>query len=266
MKRHCQIAKALLLIITAILGSRALAQSGRVNSDSSPHQGSVKLKDGFVDFTLKRINPSKTDYGQCLAESRTMLFEGTIRNAYFWSNIVSLCLLACLFFIVLYQNKIQAKRELAMAEMVRQFEQNLTRSRVHIAEATKKNRELADALAVLKEPSSPASSLPLESADNALTITTKSRTPTTSTASTVPAKTNSAKAQNGTAAEPVTVREKIGQMRLFTPDADFVMKLNSLEQQLAQSREDNKQLRRRIANGDRKLEAEQERSRQLKNA
>jgi len=39
-----------------------------------------------------------------------------------------------------------------------------------------------------------------------------------------------------------------------------------LEQQLAQSREDNKQLRRRIADGDRRLEAEQERNRQLKGA
>jgi septal ring factor EnvC (AmiA/AmiB activator) len=55
-------------------------------------------------------------------------------------------------------------------------------------------------------------------------------------------------------------------MRLFAPDADFVMKLNSLEQQLTQSREDNKQLRRRIADGDRRLEAEQERNRQLKGA
>jgi septal ring factor EnvC (AmiA/AmiB activator) len=55
-------------------------------------------------------------------------------------------------------------------------------------------------------------------------------------------------------------------MRLFTPDADFIMKLNSLEQQLAHSQEDNKQLRRRIADGDRRLEAEQERNRQLKGA
>ena len=52
----------------------------------------------------------------------------------------------------------------------------------------------------------------------------------------------------------------------FTPDADFIMKLNSLEQQLAQSREDNKQLRRRVADGGRKHEADQERNRQLKDA
>jgi hypothetical protein len=54
-------------------------------------------------------------------------------------------------------------------------------------------------------------------------------------------------------------------MRLFTADTDFVMKLNSLEQQLAQSREDNSQLRLRVAGGDRRPEA-QHRQRQLKDA
>jgi septal ring factor EnvC (AmiA/AmiB activator) len=66
-----------------------------------------------------------------------------------------------------------------------------------------------------------------------------------------------ARAQNGNAARTSTAKEAVNQMRLFTPDADFVMKLNSLEQQLAHSREDNKQLRRRIADGHQKVEAEQ---------
>jgi hypothetical protein len=61
-------------------------------------------------------------------------------------------------------------------------------------------------------------------------------------------------------------KDSVGQMRLFTPDADFVMKLNSLEQQLAQSREDNKQLRRRIAVSARPPEAELDRNRQLEDA
>jgi len=55
-------------------------------------------------------------------------------------------------------------------------------------------------------------------------------------------------------------------MRLFTLDADLVVEVNSLEQQLAHSQDDNKQLRRRIADGDRRLEAEQQRNRQLKGA
>lgn len=61
-------------------------------------------------------------------------------------------------------------------------------------------------------------------------------------------------------------KESASQMRLFTPDADFVMKLNSLEQQLAQSREDNKQLRRRVAGGNRRPEGDPDRSRQFNGA
>jgi septal ring factor EnvC (AmiA/AmiB activator) len=219
-----------------------------------------------VDFTLKRINSSDTDYGQCLSESRTMLLEETIRNAYFWSNVVSLGLLVCLFFIALCQRKIQGKREWAIAEIVAQLEQNLTRSRAQVAEATKKNRDLADALAALKEPASRSASLPLESTDSAVVATTKPRTQNLQPVLPAAAKANPDKPQNGNGTRTATGREQIGQMRLFTPDADFVMKLNSLEQQLAQSREDNKQLRRRIADGDRKLEAEQERNRQFKGA
>lgn len=195
-----------------------------------------------------------------------MLLEGTVKSAYFWSNIVSLGLLVCLFFIVLYQHKIQANREWAMAEVVGQMEQNLSRSRAQIAEATRKNRDLMDALAVLKESVSHPPSLPLESSGTAVGATAKPRTPSVQPAPPASAKANPAKPQNGNGVHTSTAKEQIGQMRLFTPDADFVMKLNSLEQQLAQSREDNKQLRRRIADGDRKAEAEQERSRQLKGA
>ena len=262
MKRCYPAATVVCLIAT--LAASSIAQSGRSGYDPSAHE-SVKRQDGFVDFTLKRINPSDTDYGQCLSESRTMLLEETIRNAYFWSNVVSLSLLVCLFFIALCQHKIQGKREWAIAEIVAQLEQNLTRSRAQVAEATKKNRDLADALAALKEPASRSASLPLESTDSAVAAT-KPRTPNLQPVLPAAAKANPDKPQNGNGTRTATGREQIGQMRLFTPDADFVMKLNSLEQQLAQSREDNKQLRRRIADGDRRLVAEQERNRQLNGA
>lgn len=258
MKRLCE--AAMLILLVAIAGSLSFAQSGRV---AYAHQASLKPRDGFFDFVLKRINSSGTDYGQCLVESRRMLVEETIRNAYYWSNVVSLSMLACLFFIVLYQNKIQAKRELEMAEMVGQFAQSLARSRLYIAEATKKNGDLADALAALKQ--SPSRLAP-EPEESALAATTKSRTTTMQPASPAPTKTNSARTEVGSAAHPDRAKERIGQMRLFAPDTDFVMKLNSLEQQLAQSQEDNKQLRRRIADGDRKPEATQDRNRQFKGA
>ena len=263
MKWAYQIATALLL--STILGSFSIAQSARSRFDPVGHEDSARHRDSFLDFTLKRINPSDRDYGKCLSESRTLLVDETVRNAYFWSNIVALGVLGFLFFVVLYQHKTQARREWAVAETIAQFEHNLNRSRAQVAEATGKNREIAEAFAALKEAAPRSPSLPLESSGNTLRSTAKPSAPSVQPAPSTTAKANLAKTQES-APRRFPVKEPVGQMGLFTADADFVMKLNSLEQQLAQSREDNKQLRRRIADGDRKLETEQERNRQLKGA
>jgi septal ring factor EnvC (AmiA/AmiB activator) len=195
-----------------------------------------------------------------------MLVQGTVRNAYFWSNIVALSLLGCFFIVIVYQHRVQTRREWTTAEIVTQLEQLLARSRLQLAEASKKNGELKDALAALKESASRLPSIPPESTERAGSSTEKARTPNTQSAPSPTMKPNAAKPMNGGGARSAPAKESVGQMRLFTPDADFVMKLNSLEQQLAQSREDNKQLRRRIADGDRRPETEQDSNRQLKGA
>jgi hypothetical protein len=255
MKGPFQITSALLL--SAVLGAFSVAQSVRSRFDPAGHQGSAKPQDSFLDFTLKRINPSDTDYGKCLGESRTALLDETVRNAYFWSNIVALEVLGFLFVVVLYQHKTQTKREWAVAEIIEQLQHNLNRSRAQVAEATRKNRDLAEALAASKESALRSPSLSLESTKSVAGTTAKPHAPNIQTALPAPARATLAKPQNESAGRTSTAKEPVSQMRLFTPDADFVMKLNSLEQQLAQSREDNKQLRRRIADGDRKVEAEQ---------
>ena len=264
MKRSYRIAAAELLI--AILSPFLAAQSGHSGSDPTAHPGSPKPRDGFLDFTLKRINPSGANYGQCLGEGRTTLLEETIENGYFWSNVASLGLLGCLFIIIVHQHRIQAKREWTAAEMLNQFEQSVARSRAQVEEATRKNHHLMEALAALRESALRPASLPLESTERSASSAAKPRTPSAQPAQAATLKTNSAKPTNGGTARTTAAAEPVGQMRLFTPDADFIMKLNSLEQQLAHSQEDNKQLRRRIADGDRRLEAEQERNRQLKGA
>src|SRR3982074_2080996 len=90
MSRPLQIVAMALLI--ASLAPSCLAQSGQSRYDPAPPQRTSKGQDSFLDFTLKRINPTDIDYGQCLAEHRTILFEETIRNSYFWSNIFALSL------------------------------------------------------------------------------------------------------------------------------------------------------------------------------
>lgn len=264
MKRSYRMAAAALLI--AILPPFPAAQSEQSRYDPAAHQGSSQPRDGFLDYTLKRINPSGADYGQCLSEARTMLLAETVRNVYFWSNVVALALLGCLFLIIVYQHRIQANRDWTTREMLRQFEQSLARSRAQVEAATQENHHLMETLAAVRESALRPASLPVESSERALSSAATARTPGAQPATPAPFKTNSAKPTNGGAVRTTAAAEPVRQMRLFTPDADFIMKLNSLEQQLAHSQEDNKQLRRRIADGDRRREAAQERNPQLKGA
>jgi len=264
MKRFYHIAAAVILVATS--APLSVAQTGHSSYDPAAHSASYKPRDSFLDFMLKRVNPSDANYGQCLSESRTMLLEETLRNAYFWSNIVALSVLSLLFLVIVYQHKVQTRQEWTTAEILTQLEQALTRSRAQLAEASKKNGQLKDALAALKESASRSPSLPPEPTERASSSAEKPRTTNAQSVPSPTPKSNSAKPINGGTARSPVAKDPAAQMRLFTPDADFVMKLNSLEQQLAQSREDNKQLRRRIAVGDRRPEAEQDRNRQLEDA
>lgn len=258
MKRFYRIAAAVILVATC--ATLSVGQTSHFAYDPAVNSESSKPRDSFLDFTLKRINPSDANYGQCLGEGRRMVLEETLRNVYFWSNIVALGVLVWLFLAMVYQQRAQTRREWTTAEIVTQLEQSLTRSRTQLAEANKKNGELKDALAALKESASRSPSVPAESTERAGSPPEKPRTTNTQSVSSPAPKANSNKPTNGGSRLPATGKEAVGQMRLFTPDADFVMKLNSLEQQLAQSREDNKQLRQRIADGDRRLESTTQRS------
>lgn len=264
MNRSYQLAAVALFVCSlSVFMTAHVRQSSR---DAAARSTSQEPRGSFLYFTLKRINSSDTNYGQCLVECRTVLLDETVRNGYFWSNVVALGLLACLFLIIVYQHRVQTRREWTTAEIIGQLEQNLARSRAQVDETIKKNRDLTDALGALRESALRRQSLPLESPESTVSTEAKARTMNSRPASPPSPKENLAKLHNGGAARTSSAKEPIDQMRLFTPDVDFVMKLNSLEQQLTQSREDNKQLRRRIADGDRRLEAEQGRNRALKGA
>jgi len=95
--------------------SLCFAQSGRTNYDPAKQQVARKSNDGFIGYTLKRINPPDIDYGKSLDHSRKVLLEETIENGYFW-NLTALVLLACLFLIVVWQHQNHTRREWITAE------------------------------------------------------------------------------------------------------------------------------------------------------
>jgi hypothetical protein len=250
-------------LFLAMLPSLCFAQARRSGYDPAAQAQSPRQKDGFVDFALKRINAADKDYGQCLDEGRKLLIEETMRNAYFWSNLVALGLLACLFVIIVYQHRVQTGREWTAAETLAQYEHSLSRANAQVEEATNRNRGLMEALTALRESALRSQSPPGEAQDRPALQTVSSRV-SSIPASQVATKSSSATSAPSRSARASTATPPANQIGLFKPDVDLVMKVNSLEQQLGRSQDEAKLLRRQLNESDRRLQEEQQRNRSLK--
>ena len=259
--RTSQVAAVALLL--AVFPSLSIAQSSHSNYDPAAQQQSSRPRDSFVDFTLKRINRSDTDYGQCLTEGRTMLLEEAIKNGYFWSNLTALSLLGCLFIIIVYQHRIQTRREWTTSEMLAKYEQALARSNRQIEEATRSNRSLTESLVGLKQ-SAMSQPIPAGTEDRTPSRVTPSHAASTPVSATTVPKGNGAKATTDRARSVTATPKPEGQIALFKPEVELVTKVNTLEQQLGRSHELETLLRRQLNETGRQLQAEQERNRSLK--
>jgi len=253
-------------LFLAMLPSLCFAQARASGYDPAAQAQSPRPKDGFVDFALKRINPTDKDYGQCLDEGRKLLIEETVRNGYFWSNLVALGLLACLFVIIVYQRTVQTHREWTTTDMLAQHAHALSRANAHVEEATTRNRGLMEALTALRESALRSQAPPGEAQDRPAVQTVGSR------ASSIPAsqvstpKNGNAATAPSRSARAATATPPANQIGLFKPEVDLVMKVNSLEQQLGRSQDEAKLLRRQLNESDRRLQEEQQRNRSLKGA
>lgn len=254
---------ALALFLATSLSPLCWAQSTRSTYDPAANGRPSKSRQGFVDFTLKRINPSDRDYGQRVDENRKLLLTESIENGYFWSNLVSLGLLGCLFIIVLYQQKRQTRSEWMAADALGQLEHALARAKGQIEEANKRNQGFMESLSALRESALRTHALPTDAPD-VNGSASRPRTPTGQKKTTAPPTNGNAKAAP---AEPASVPAKSvtgAQIALFNGDGDLVMKLNSQEQQITAMREQMNLLRRQLTESERKVRAEQEKNRSLK--
>src|SRR6266571_8795475 len=240
---------ALALFLATSLSPLCRAQSTRSTYDPAANGRPSNPRPGFVDFTLKRINPSDRDYGQCVDENRKLLLTESLENGYFWSNLVSLGLLGCLFIIIGYQQKRHTRSEWMAADALGQLEHALTRARGQVEEANKRNQGFMQSLSALRES---ALRLPTDAPD----VNGSASRPRTSTGQ----KKTTAPPTNGNArtapAEPASVPAKSvtgAQIALFNGDGDLVMKLNSQEQQITAMREQMNLLRRQLTESERKV-------------
>jgi hypothetical protein len=252
-----------LLLATTGVSSFAVMQA-RQSYDPASQRPAEKSTNSFVDFALKRINPSDKDYGQCIDEGRRFVLEETIENGYFWSNMVALGLLGCLFVIIVYQHNRQARREWVVAEALQQYEHALARANAQVDEATKRNQELVEALTGTRESALRSPLALLERGEQEGNKAGPKRGAAAQTAEVtmaksgpVGAKTEAAKA-GGNGAKPTS------QIPLFKPEVDLIVKVNSLEQQLGRSQEQEKHLRRQLNQSELRLQTEQQKNRGLK--
>jgi hypothetical protein len=263
LKHTSRIVSTCLLSTAVCVGVMQAQQSAY---DPAAHDAPAKPKQSFIDYTLKLINPSDKDYGECLDQGRKLILHESIQNGFFWSNVVTLSLLGCLFVIVVYQDRQRVRREWTIAEILQQYEYALLRANVQVDEATKRNHELSEELTSAREN---ASRSPI-----ALTEHRESPTPraiSKRTAESQPVEATSAKSTVVSAGDTATNGRGNGsqvanQMGLFKPEVDLILKVNSLEQQLARSQEQEKQLRRQLTQTDLRLQAEQQKNRTLKGA
>jgi hypothetical protein len=253
-------------LVLAMLPSLCFAQARPSGYDPAAQAQSPRQKDGFVDFALKRINPADKDYGQCLDEGHRLLIEETIRNGYFWSNLVALGLLACLFVIIVYQHRVQTCREWTAAEMLAQHEHALARANAQVEEATSRNRGLMEALTTLRESALRSQAPPGEARDRPALQTVSSRASSIPASQVATPKNGNAATAPSRSARAATATPPANQIGLFKPEVDLVMKVNSLEQQLGRSQDEAKLLRRQLNESDRRLQEEQQRNRSLKGA
>jgi hypothetical protein len=257
----CVVVAALFL---AMLPLVCFAQERRPAGDSAGQSPSSKPKDGFVDFALKSINASEKDYGQCLNESRKILVDETVRNGYFWSNLIALGLLACLFIIIVYQHRVQTVREWTAAEVLMQYENSLSRANAQVEEAASKNRGLMESLTALRESALRFQTSPAEAQERPAAETVSSRASSILPSQVASTKSGDTKSALGRSTRAAAATSPANQIGLFKPDVDLIMKVNSLEQQLGRSQDEAKLLRRQLNESDRRLQEEQQRNRSLK--
>lgn len=252
-----------LLLATTGASSFAVMQAPR-SYDPASQRPTEKPADSFVDFVLKRINPSDKNYGQCIDEGRKLALDETIENGYFWSNMVALSLLGCVFVIIIYQHRRQTRREWIVAEALQQYEHALARANAQADEATKRNHELMEALTGARESALRSPIALLERGQQEGNKGGPKRSSATQPVEVTTIKSSPVGAKMETATAGGNGVKPTSQIPLFKPEVDLIVKVNSLEQQLGRSQEQEKHLRRQLSQSELRLQTEQQKNRALK--
>jgi hypothetical protein len=110
--------RRLSMTLCAVMLAVAPLSSGQAPDPSAPPPNSLQKQEGFFDFILGKINPSRNDYGARMQSGRNAVVANTVDDLYFWSNVMTLLLLTGSVAVILLQWKSEGKREVITAAII----------------------------------------------------------------------------------------------------------------------------------------------------
>ena len=102
----------------------------------------TKQGDGLVDFALKQVNSQNEDYGCQIDNSRKLLVAETIKSVTAWAVLVALSFLILSFCLLLHQHRERRRREIIAAGLLAQYHNALADARSQAGEAILRFNEL----------------------------------------------------------------------------------------------------------------------------
>ncbi len=239
------------LIICLLLSMSWLpAWSQRSSYDPAAKQP-VKQGDGFVDFALKQINPQNKDYGCQIDDARKLMFDETAKSVTFWAVLFALSFLILSFFLLLHQHRERNRREIIATGFLAQYHNALAEARSQADEAIRRYNQLVSKTNTAEAAALRTASQPPERAQ--------------ATAST-PNPARDVKQPKLTSAAQPKDRIKSGEngadrTAAVTPncaaEGDLIAQISTLQQQLHDSHEREKNLQKELTKAQRRATAAQ---------
>jgi hypothetical protein len=226
-----------------------LAWSQRSSYDPAAKQP-PKQGDGFVDFALQQVNSQNKDYGCQIDDARKLLVDETIKRATSWAVLVALSFLILSFFLLLHQHRERNRREIIVAGLLAQYHNALADARGQASEAIRQYNELANRTNRTAEVALRQASQPPEHAQTTAAKPTTHRDVKPQSASVAPAKDRLKTGENGAGRTEAAPQNP-------EAEGDLIAQISTLQKQLHDSHEREKNLQKELMKMQRRMEAAQ---------
>jgi hypothetical protein len=136
--------RSIIIIYLGLLLYAGIAVAQNTNAPSQNSAHAPHRQQGFLDYTLAKINPGNRDIGADLQADRTAIVEQSINNLYFWSNAFTLSLLVAATTLLFLERRATWKKELITATLLTELWNGRISDRTEIERRTTEYNQLVD--------------------------------------------------------------------------------------------------------------------------